>query len=186
MGKYNSKILKHLILLIFMLVLTPSFAGIEGNDSVNVEMKNFIKPQYNEKTHLLEYVLTGDFARTEGALIRVTNARIEFIGADGRSVTGILTSPEIFYNQSTQFINGNQPIHFRSEGFDADGIGFDASQVSDSLHIRKDVKLVIRSFDQSGYSFALNSGKTDTQRSVDSGLKSDSPVEPDNGMKEGA
>ena len=54
-------------------------------------------------------------------------------------------------------------------------MGFDASQVSDSLHLRKDVKLVIRSFDQSGYSFALDSSKPDTQRSVDTALNVDTP-----------
>lgn len=185
MGKYTSKILKYVLISLAVMLANFSFAGIEGNDSINVEMKNFIKPQYDEKTHTLEYVLMGDYAKTEGALIRITNARIEFIGADGKSVTGILTSPEIFYNQSTQFISGNQPIHFRSDGFDADGVGFDASQVSDSLHLRKDVKLVIRSFDQSAYSFALDSKKTDTQRSVDSGLSVDSSVSSDTKMKTG-
>ena len=171
--------------MLFVFVVNFAYAGIEGNESVNVEMKNFIKPQYNEKTHMLEYILMGDSARTEGALIRVSDATIKFIGADGKSVTGVLSSPEIFYNQSTRFISGNQPIHFRSEGFDADGVGFDASQVSDSLHLRKDVKLVIRSFDQSGYSFALDSSKPDTQRSVDTALNVDTPVVSDTKMKTG-
>jgi hypothetical protein len=168
MGKDCFKILKFFAGLMFFFSAAGVFAAIEGSDTVNVEMKNFIKPQYDEKTHLLQYVLTGDYAKTEGAIIRVTNAKIEFIGADGKSVTAILTSPEIFYNQSTQFINGNQPIHLRSEGFDADGVGFDASQISESLHLRKDVKLNIRSFDQSSYSFAIDSKNADTQRSSDS------------------
>lgn len=185
MERNSSKILKYGTLFLFVFSAYCSFAGISGNESVNVEMKNFIKPQYNEKTHLLEYVLTGAFARTEGALIRITDAKIEFVGAAGNNVTGVLTSPEIFYNQSTQFISGNQPIHFRSDGFDADGIGFDASQVSDSLHIRKDVKLTIRSFDQTGYSFAMAPGKTDTERNSDTSIKVDTPMISDTQMNTG-
>lgn len=161
------------------------FAALEGSDTVNIEMKDFIKPQYDQNTHLLQYILFGEYAKTEGAIIRVTNAKIDFFGEDGKTVTAILKSPEIFYNQTTEFISGNKPIHYRAEGFDADGVGFDASMISESLHVRKDVTLIIKSFDETNPSIDFNPGKLDSQRDLDSNITIDSSADNDTSINPG-
>ena len=176
MGRNSFKILKLSLLLLFILKSVNLLAVIEGSDTVNIEMKDFIMPQYDPNTHLLKYILYGEYSKTEGSIIRVINARIEFFGVDGSTITAILTSPEMFYNQSTGFISGNKSLKYKSEGFDADGIGFDASMASESLHVRKDVTLVVKSFDESGTSIDFNQGKLDSQRDLDSSVTIDSSV----------
>lgn len=147
---------------------------VSNGEDITASMRNFVKPQYNEKTHLLEYVLTGTDAKTEGSIIEISNARIEIIGADGKTVKAVLTTPLAFYNQNTQFITGEKFIKFESLSFDADGVGFDASQVAQTLHIRKNVKLVIKSTEDIKSQFAV--GK---EYSEDAGKVSDTSLKPD-------
>lgn len=168
MGFINSKIF------IITALLGVCFYTVSKAEDVTASMRNFVKPQYNEKTHLLEYVITGTDAKTEGGVIEIINARIEIIGADGKTVRAVLTSPIAFYNQTTQFITGDQSIKFESLSFDADGIGFDASQAAQTLHIRKNVKLVVKSTEDIKSQFAI--GK---EFSEDTGKVSDTDIEPD-------
>ena len=168
MGFTNSKIF------IITALLWMCFHTLSKADDITASMRNFVKPHYNEKTHLLEYVLTGTDAKTEGGVIEIINARIEIIGADGKTVRAVLTTPIAFYNQTTQFITGDQAIKFESLSFDADGIGFDASQAGQTLHIRKNVKLIVKSTEDIKSQFAL--GK---EFSEDTGKVSDTDIKPD-------
>ena len=168
MGFINSKVF-------IITAILVCFYTVSNADDFTASMRNFVKPHYNEKTHLLEHVLTGTNAKkTEGAVIEITNARIELIGEDGKTVRAVLTTPVAFYNQTTQFITGDQAIKFESLSFDADGIGFDASQIAETLHIRKNVKLVIKSTKDIKSQFALGKGLSE-----DTGMVSDTDTKSD-------
>ena len=168
MGFINSKIF------IITALLGMCFCAVSNVGDITASMRSFVKPQYNEKTLLLEYVLTGTDAKTEGGVIEINNARIEIIGADGKTIRGVLTTPVAFYNQTTQFIKGDKAIKFESLSFDADGIGFDASQIAQTLHIRKNVKLVIKSTEDLKSQFAIGKGfSEDTGKTHDTGIEPD-------------
>jgi len=168
MGFINSKIF------IITILLGMCVSAVSKVEDIAASMKSFVKPQYNEKTHLLEYVLTGTDAKTECGIIEINNARMEIIGADGKTVKGVLTTPVAFYNQSTQVITGDQAIKFESLSFDAEGIGFDASQIAQTLHIRKNVKLVIKSTEDIKSQFAIGKELTeDTGNVQDTDIESD-------------
>jgi hypothetical protein len=168
MGKLNSKIF-------IALFVAAIFARMPGRAEIyTASTKNFVKPQYNDKTHLLEYVITGTNAKTEGNVMEITDARIEIIGDDGKTVRGVISTPLAFYNQATQFISGDKPIKFESLSFDASGVGFDASQAVQTLHIRKNVKLVIKSGEDIKSQFAISKGlEKDSEKASDTDKKTD-------------
>ena len=175
MERFNVKILIAALSL-FLFVNSNLMAGLEGSDTINIQMKDFIQPQYDQTTRLLQYILYGDYAVTEGAVIKVTNARIDFMGPDGKTVTATLSTPELFYNQTTGFISGNKALHYTSEGFDADGVGFDASKISELLHVRKDVKLLIKSYDESQNTISFGLGDNYSETQPDTGTVLDTSV----------
>ena len=113
----------------------------------NVSMKSFISPKYNEKTSSLEYILHGKNAQTIGAFIKISDVKIKMIANDGKSITSVITTPEAFFNRSTEIIKGDKPIHYQSLGADIDGIGFDCNMKTQFFHIRENVKMLITSTD---------------------------------------
>ena len=168
MGFINSKIF------IIIALLGVFFYSVGKAEDITASMRNFVKPQYNDKTHLLEYVLTGTDASMEGGIIEITNARIEIIGVDGKTVRAVITTPVAFYNQATQFITGDKFIKFESLSFDADGVGFDVSQIAQTLHIRKNMKLVIKSTEDIKSQFAVGKEfSEDTGKISDTDTKTD-------------
>ncbi len=56
----------------------------------------------------------------------------------------LIYSIEAVYNRNNQTISSDKQIKFRSRMLDIDGVGFDGSYFSKELHIRKDVKVVLR------------------------------------------
>lgn len=169
MGLINSKVF------IITVLLEVCFYTISNAEDITASMRNFVKPHYNEKTHLLEYVLTGTDAKREGGLIQIINARIQIIGADGKTVKAVLTTPVAFYNETTHFMSGDQTIKLESLCFDADGIGFDASQAARTLHIKRNVKLVIKSTEEDiKLQFAIGKEFSEDTKKI-----SDTDVKPD-------
>jgi hypothetical protein len=134
-----------LIAILFLSSLSSVIA--DDNDFKNVTMKRFVSPKYNEKTNKLEYILTGKNAQTIGAFIKITDAKIEMIGKLGKRITSVITSPEAFFNRSTQIVRGDKPIHYQSLTANIDGIGFDCNMKTQLLHVRNNVKMLITSTD---------------------------------------
>jgi len=56
----------------------------------------------------------------------------------------LIQTPSAEYDRSTQIIKGKEWIKVRSHFADMDGIGFEADQKRQTLHIDKDVKIVYR------------------------------------------
>ena len=88
------------------------------------------------------------------------------IGQDGHTITGVLTTPEAVYNRVTKFISGNGNIEFESLQCTAKGVGFDMSQLSKTLHIRKDVRLNLKTTEGVD-SMSAVTAKTDSDKKKD-------------------
>ncbi len=131
--------------LIAVLNLFPFSSPLAGSAFENVSMKKFTSPKYNEETHKLEYIVTGSNAKTIGAYIKMTNVKIEMIGSMGESIDSVITTPEAFYNRTSQLVKGDKPIHYQSLAANIDGIGFDCNMKTQLFHIRKNVKMLITS-----------------------------------------
>ncbi len=56
----------------------------------------------------------------------------------------LIYSIEAIYNRNNQTISSDKMIKFRSRMLDVDGVGFDGSYFSKELHIRKNVKVILR------------------------------------------
>jgi hypothetical protein len=56
----------------------------------------------------------------------------------------LLWTPKAACDQATKIIKGDHEVKLRSPGMDLDGVGFDADYENETIHIRKDVKVVIR------------------------------------------
>ena len=135
----------NLILVMILSFLTCSSALADESGFKNVSMKEFTSPKYNEKTHKLEYILTGKDANTIGAFIKINDANIKIIGKDGETITSVITTPEAFFNRATQIIKGDKPIRYQSLTATIDGIGFDCNMKTQLFHVRKNVKVLITS-----------------------------------------
>lgn len=56
----------------------------------------------------------------------------------------LIETPQAVYDRSIKVVKGNKEIHLRSPMIDVDGVGFDADYASKIIHIRKQVKVVLR------------------------------------------
>jgi len=56
----------------------------------------------------------------------------------------LIATSNATFDRVANTIKGGEKVMFRSEMLDIDGIGFDADYVSKTIHIRKDVKVVVR------------------------------------------
>ena len=56
----------------------------------------------------------------------------------------LIQTPSAEYDRSTQVIKGKEWLKFRSQFIDMDGVGFEADQTRQTLHIHKNVKVVYR------------------------------------------
>jgi hypothetical protein len=57
----------------------------------------------------------------------------------------LIYSLDAVYNRTSQTLNSDKKLKFRSRFVDVDGVGFDGSYFSGELHIRSKVKMIIRS-----------------------------------------
>lgn len=58
----------------------------------------------------------------------------------------LISSSSAVYDKNKRTMTGEESVHFRSRDMDVDGIGFDASQESKFVHIRKNVRVVYRPY----------------------------------------
>lgn len=148
MELYNRKIFRPgliiTLLLIFSLFSVSFSIKAKKSPLLKGTLKNFITPKYNEKTNKLEYILSGKNAESVGSFIKIDDVRLEIIGEDGKSVEAIIETPEAYYDRAADFVKGDKKIKFKSLQFDAKGVGFSISQNTEKIHIRNDVKLILK------------------------------------------
>jgi len=140
------------LLLAALPAMPPSARAADGDTGAAVVIEDFKYPEYNQDGQV-EFILHGRRARKVGILTHVEDARLEWVeelpGADqaaGRAfrVVGTVTTPTAVYDESTAAISGDREIHYRSDGMDVDGVGFDVHHQEQTLHVRSKVRVVLR------------------------------------------
>lgn len=135
-------------------------AGIAG-----IVVDHFKYPEYN-KDGKVEFILSGRRAVKVGVQTQIEDAILEWVeelpnatpgtAADRKlRVVGTVTTPAAIYDESTRIISGNREVKYRSEGLDVDGVGFDADQQRQILHVRSQVKVVLTQIAKVGAPSAL-------------------------------
>ena len=142
MGRCNKKIFK-ITLFSLSLAICGTVLADGASQLQDAELKTFMVPKYNLETKKLEYILTGKDAETVGTLVKIVDAKLEVLGKDGKSIDIVITTPEAFYDRVADTVKGDKDVHYRSLQMDADGVGFNVSNLNKTIHIEKDVKMWI-------------------------------------------
>lgn len=56
----------------------------------------------------------------------------------------LVSSPSAVYDRTTKMLRGDESVLFRSPGMDIDGVGFDANDETRFIHIRSNVRVIVR------------------------------------------
>ena len=142
MGRFDAKIY---LIVLFLSGSFPVFnSAIAGNGETSVILNDFKMPEYNKDTGELDCVIYGRKAQTMDVRIDLDQLKIEWVGKDQNDIKGTVTTTKGVYDRSTKIIQGDEEVHFRSAGMDVDGVGFDADQKKEVIHIRSKVKVILR------------------------------------------
>ncbi|OGV39784.1 MAG: hypothetical protein A2X48_24095 [Lentisphaerae bacterium GWF2_49_21] len=120
------------------------FHSAMAEDDTSIVLREFKLPEYNKETDDLEYIIYGDEAQNVGVIINLKKLKVDWIGKNVNDIKGTVTTPKGVYDRSTKIIKGEDEVHFRSDSMDVDGVGFDADQKKQTIHIRSKVKVVLR------------------------------------------
>ncbi len=140
MGRCNAKIFG----LTFALLLATLLARAAEIEDANVILNDFKLPEYNKDSKELEFIISGEKAKTVGIEVELENVKIEWVDKDIRKIKATITSPEAVYHRASKVVKGDKEVHFRSLEMDADGVGFDADYEKQTIHIRKEVKVTLK------------------------------------------
>ena len=124
--------------------LLPLVAKSAEMEDANVVLTNFKLPEYNKDTGDLDCIIYGQKAQTMDVRIDLDQLKVEWVGKDQNDIKGTVTTTKGVYDRSTKIIQGDEEVHFRSAGMDVDGVGFDADQKKETIHIRSKVKVILR------------------------------------------
>jgi hypothetical protein len=115
-----------------------------GSDETSVILKVFKLPEYNKDTGDLDYIIYGEEANNVGVIVNLKQLKVDWIGRDVKDIKGTVTTPSGIYDRVAKIIRGDDEVHFRSAAMDVDGVGFDADQKKQTIHIRSKVKVFLR------------------------------------------
>lgn len=150
MGRFDKNIYKIIKILccIFLLFMVFCIYAANENGLGDAILKTFKSPMYNDETHKLEYILTGENVRTSDNLINLEDVRLEILADDGVTVQSVITTPMATYDRTNDYLSGDQKVFYQALPFDASGLGFDFSKKTKNIHIRKDVTVIIKDQEQ--------------------------------------
>ena len=142
MGRFDAKI--YLIILVLSGIFLFFYDAVAGNGETSVILYDFKLPEYNKDTGDLDCIIYGQKAQTMDVRIDLDQLKVEWVGKDQNDIKGTVTTTKGVYDRSTKIIQGDEEVHFRSSGMDVDGVGFDADQKKETIHIRSKVKVILR------------------------------------------
>ncbi|MFA6566793.1 MAG: LPS export ABC transporter periplasmic protein LptC [Victivallales bacterium] len=142
MGRVDAKI--YLIILVLSGISPFSYNAVAGNGETSVILYDFKLPEYNKDTGELDCIIYGQKAQTMDVRIELEQLKVEWVGKDQNDIKGAVTTTKGVYDRSSKIIQGDEEVHFRSAGMDVDGVGFDADQKRETIHIRSKVKVILR------------------------------------------
>ena len=76
--------------------------------------------------------------------LHTPSAEVKKFWADKKHSRALIFSTAAEYNKNTKVLRGDTPAFFRSREMDIDGVGFDADYENKLIHIRSNVRMVIR------------------------------------------
>lgn len=140
-GKINAKIY---VLILALLFLGKVAMGQQTEE--NIVLSDFTLPEYNKKTGDLEFIVYGKRAETLGLLLNLQGVKVDWIGETRKltDIKAVVTTPSAVYDRVTKVIRGNEYVQFYSASMDVEGVGFDAEQEKQIIHIRNKVKVILR------------------------------------------
>jgi hypothetical protein len=142
MGRFDEKIC---LIILALSGIFPFFHNVvAGNGENSVILYDFKLPEYNKDTGDLDCIIYGQKAQTMDVRIDLDQLKIEWVGKNQNDIKGTVTTTKGVYDRSTKIIQGDEDVHFRSAGMDVDGVGFDADQKKETIHIRSKVKVILR------------------------------------------
>lgn len=86
---------------------------------------------------------------------------IRLFWKDKQHSKAIIETSKALYDKSTRIARGSEKVHFRSQLMDVDGVGFEGEYANQTVLIKSDVKVLIRSEAREKYT-SDEAGKTPT------------------------
>ncbi len=122
-----------------------SCGSLSGKESdADFSADNIRVPIYQGNSVLPASILTAEEARPVGTKIELKGVKLNWIGDAISDVRGVVTTPSAVCNRATKQVYGSEWVKYRSDALDLDGVGFDIDQVKQIIHVRSQVKVVIK------------------------------------------
>ena len=144
MGHISSKIYRVKIFLALFVIISVNISLFAKEDIGGVFYR-VVFPFYQDNGDLPLVILRCDKAKPIGIRVEMEGVTLEWIGESIKDIKGVIKTPSAVYDKNTQKVFGNEKITYRSSAMDLDGVGFDIDQVKQLIHIRSDVKVVLKS-----------------------------------------
>ena len=144
MGHVSSKIYRLKAFLALFLIIAVNVTLFAKEDIGGVFYR-VVFPFYQERGDLPLVILRCEKAKPIGIRVEMEGVTLEWIGDSIKDIKGVIKTPSAVYDKNTQQVTGNKKITYRSSAMDLDGVGFDIDQVKQLIHIRSDVKVVLKS-----------------------------------------
>jgi lipopolysaccharide export system protein LptA len=117
-------------------------ASSRAQQDLNMEIKGFRVPEYDEKG-VMTSQLFGDHAEMEGGgEVKITGLRVEFY-KEGKTVVTV-TSPYCFYNQKTREAHSDAPVAADMERLTMTGRGFLLTASNSAVRVFDDSRVTIK------------------------------------------
>ena len=144
MGHFGSKIYRLKAFLAIFIIISVNISLFAKEDIGGVFYR-VVFPFYQDKGDLPLVILRCEKAKPIGIRVEMEGVTLEWIGDSIKDIKGVIKTPSAIYDKNTQKVAGNEKITYRSSAMDLDGVGFDIDQVKQLIHIRSDVKVVLKS-----------------------------------------
>lgn len=139
------------------------FPAMAQNELGEVTIENFRTAEFNEKSGKPEFILYGKEARSEGVLVHMRDVRVELLGEDGKTLKAVITTPEADYDRADKVVRGKREVKCVASNLRAEGVGFDAREKTQMVHIRGQVKAWILSQSALFAAAPSDSGRKETE-----------------------
>lgn len=131
-----------LFTLLMLTVCSVQAQKISGADKIKVTRIKV--PVYQEGRDIPILILTSEEAKPMGVRFEMKGVKLVWLGDTMKDIKGTVKSPVAIYDRSSKTVAGNEKITYRSKEVDIDGVGFDIDHEKQTLHIRSQVKVVLK------------------------------------------
>ena len=94
----------------------------------------------NEVTNILDVVSLADALPYP---LTWTQGQVEDFWKDKKHSQALIFADDAEYDKNLKMLRGDSPVHYRSREMSVDGVGFDADQDRQFVHIRSKVRIVL-------------------------------------------